>query len=185
MFQIIDFLANILFTLLGIALILRAWAFAIRLHPFNPISKAVIQATNWLVMPIKRFIPTSNKIDWPSIFACWLVAFVYLLLMWMLFVKSLPALQHLPFALIAGFITMAKWAFNVLLWAVLIQAILSWINPTAPIMPVLRALTDPMLNPIRRIMPNLGGLDLSPLILLIIAQVAIMALEQISRNIFL
>lgn len=185
MFNIIEFLVNIIFTLFGIALILRAWVFAIRLHPFNPISKAVIQATNWLVMPIKKFIPTGNKIDWPSIFACWLVAVAHLLILWVLFVQSLPALQHLPYAFIAGVITMGKWAFNILLWATLIQAVLSWVNPTAPIMPVLRTITDPLLNPIRRIMPNLGGLDLSPLVLLIIAQVAIMILEQASRNLFL
>jgi YggT family protein len=66
------------------------------------------------------------------------------------------------------------------IWLTLIQAILSWVNPLAPVMPVLRTLTDPMLEPIRRIMPNLGGVDLSPLVLLILAQVALMVLNRIS-----
>lgn len=177
MLQILNFLVEILFTLLGIALILRAWTFAIRLHPFNPVSRAVIQTTNWLVMPIKKFIPTSNKIDWPSIFACWLVAIVYFLILIMLFSQGLPALNQLHIVFVVGTVTVGKWAFKVLLWTTLIQAILSWINPAAPIMPILRSITDPLLNPIRRVLPNLGGLDLSPLVLLIIAQVAIMLLE--------
>ena len=66
----------------------------------------------------------------------------------------------------------------------MIQAILSWVNPLATIMPVLRTLTAPLLEPIRRIMPNLGGLDLSPLVLIILAQVAMMVLNRISFSLF-
>jgi YggT family protein len=77
-------------------------------------------------------------------------------------------------------VTVARWAFNLIVWLTLIHAILSWINPLAPIMPVLRTLTAPLLEPIKRIMPNLGGLDLSPLVLLVLAQIALMILNRIS-----
>lgn len=180
----LHFLINILFSLFGIALILRAWTFAIRLHPFNPWSQAVLRVTDWLVLPIRRLVAPGNRADWPTLLACWLTALVYLMLTWVLLTGSLPPVQSLFSGLIAAFLTMMRWAFNVILWATLIQAILSWVNPMAPVMPILTTLTAPLLDPIRRIMPNLGGLDLSPLVLLIIAQVAMMFLQQLAFSLF-
>ncbi|HLU78386.1 MAG TPA: YggT family protein [Burkholderiaceae bacterium] len=178
--DVLYFVLNVLFSLFGIALIVRAWMYAIRLHPFNPYSQAVLRVTNWLVTPIRNLIKPSNRIDWPSVVACWLTALVYLLLMWLLLTGRLPSGEGMVRSLIAAVITMAKWAFNVLLWVTLIQAVLSWVNPMAPVMPLLNTLTAPLLDPIRRMLPNLGGLDLSPLVLLLVAQVAIMMLQRLS-----
>ena len=182
--DVLHFLINIVFSLFGIALILRAWMFSIRLHPFNPYSQAVLRATNWMVDPIRKVIPTGNRWDWPSLLACWLTALVFLLLTWILFTGQLPSAQSLPPALLAAVLTVLKWTFNVILWMTLIQAILSWVNPLAPVMPVLHTLTAPLLDPIRRILPNLGGLDLSPLVLLVLAQVAMMFLQHFSFSLF-
>lgn len=182
--DVLSFVLNILFSLFGIALIIRAWMYAIRLHPFNPYSQAVLRATNWLVTPIRSVIKPSNRIDWPSLFACWLTALAYLWLTWIILAGQLPVAEAMILSLVAAAITMAKWAVNILLWIVLIQAVLSWVNPMAPIMPLLHTLTAPLLNPIRRFMPNLGGLDLSPLVLLILAQVAIMVLQRLAFSLF-
>ena len=78
--DILQFLIDIVFQLFGIGLILRAWMFAIRLHPFNPFSQAILRATDWLVQPIRRIVPGSGRFDWPSILACWITAVLYLLL---------------------------------------------------------------------------------------------------------
>jgi len=180
----LHFIINIVFSLFGIALIIRAWIYAIRLHPFNPYSQAVLRITDWLVQPIRKIIAPGNRIDWPSLAACWLTALVFLLLTWTLLTGQAPALQSLAPALLAAVLTMLKWAFNVILWVTLIQAILSWVNPLVPIMPVLHTLTAPLLDPIRRILPNLGGLDLSPLVLLILAQVAMMLLQHLAFSLF-
>lgn len=182
--DVLYFVLNILFSLFGIALILRAWMYAIRLHPFNPYSQAILRATNWLVSPLRNVIKPSNRLDWPSLIACWLTALVFLLVTWFLLVGQLPAVNALPRSLIAALLTVAKWAFNIVLWVTLIQAILSWVNPMAPVMPLLHTLTAPLLDPIRRLMPNLGGLDLSPLVLLILAQVAIMVLQRLAFSMF-
>jgi YggT family protein len=176
--DVLQFIIQIVFSLFGIALILRAWIYAIRLHPFNPYSQTVFRITDWLVRPIRRVLPSSNKIDWPSLLACWLTALVSLLLMVVIFVGLPTALQALLPSCLAALFTVAKWAFNVILWVTLIQAILSWVNPLAPIMPVLQTLTAPLLDPIRRILPNLGGLDLSPLVLLVLAQLCMMVLQR-------
>jgi len=182
--DILHFIFNIAFTLFGIALIIRAWAYAIRLHPFNPYSQAVFKITDWLVRPIKKVVPSGQKLDWPSIVACWLTALVYLLVTWFLLTGQLPAVQSLLPALMASFITVLKWLFNLVLWMTLIQAILSWVNPMAPIMPVLHTLTAPLLDPIRRVLPNLGGLDFSPLVLLIIAQILVRVLENLAYSLY-
>jgi len=182
--DIFRFLLEIAFTLLGAALIARAWMHAVRLHPFNPFAQAVYQATNWLVMPLRRIVPTSSMVDWASLFGAWLAALVYLVLMWTSVASAIMPVQLLPTALGAAFLTVAKWGANLIVWVTLFQAILSWVNPLAPLMPVLQTLTAPLLDPIRRIMPNLGAVDLSPLVLLIFAQIAVMVLGHMRFGLF-
>lgn len=181
---ILHFIVNVVFSLFGIALILRAWMHAIRLHPFNPYSQAIIRATDWLIQPLRKLVPTGNHIDWPSVVACWLTAFVYLLLVWFMLTKQLPPLDNLLPAVVASVFTMLKWVFNVILWVTLVQVVLSWVNPLAPVMPLLHTLTAPLLDPIRRALPNLGGIDFSPLVLLIVAQIAMMLLEHFAYSLY-
>lgn len=179
------FLIDIAFSLFGIALILRAWMYAIRLHPFNPYSQAILKASDWLIQPLRSFVPAGRRLDWPSILACWLTALVYLLLSGIVASSgSLPPLGMLLPALLAAVLTSFKWLFNVIVWVTLIQAVLSWINPLSPVMPVLYTLTAPLLDPIRRALPRMGGLDLSPLVLLVIAQVAMMVLQHLAFSVF-
>lgn len=182
--NVLHFIINILFTLFGITMLIRAWVFAIRLHPFNPYSQALLRITDWLVVPLSRVIPSSGRFDWPSLVAAWLIALVYLLLTFFVLTGTLPLMNGLAGALIASILTVLKWAFNVVLWLTLIQVILSWVNPMAPVMPVLQTLTAPLLDPIRRVLPNLGGIDFSPLVLLILAQVVMMVLESMAFSLF-
>ena len=182
--DILRFLLEVAFTLFGAALIARAWMQAVRLHPFNPFAQAIHQVTNWLVLPLRKAVPSGGTADWASLLAAWLTALAYLLLMWMSSTSTLIPFQLLPMALGAAVLTVAKWTLNLVVWITLIQAILSWVNPLAPMMPVLQTLTAPLLAPIRRIMPNMGGIDLSPLVLLILAQVAMMDLGRIGYGLF-
>ena len=83
----------------------------------------------------------------------------------------------LPFGFLGAVFIALKWAFNVLVWVTLVSAVLSWVAPHSPMGAVLGALVDPLLRPIRRVLPPLGGLDLSPLVLLVVAQVVVIALS--------
>lgn len=179
--EIFRFLLEIVFTLFGAALIARAWMHAIRLHAFNPIARTIYQATNWLVMPLRKVIPASNKIDWTSLVAAWLAALLYIVLIWLLALGALIPAALLPAAMGSALIMTIKWALNLVVWLTLIQAVLSWVNPTAPMMPLLQALTAPMLDPIRRILPR-TSIDFSPLVLLIVAQVLLMVLANLSQR---
>ncbi|WP_459616863.1 YggT family protein [Bordetella sp. 2513F-2] len=177
--DIIRFLLEITFTLFGAALILRAWMHAVRLHPFNPVARAVYQSTNWLVVPLRKILPSTGTLDWASLVAAWLAALVYLLLTWLISVGALVPAGLIPAALGSALLMTLKWALNLVVWLTLIQAVLSWVNPLSPIMPVLQTLTAPLLDPIRRILPR-SGIDFSPLVLLIVAQVLLMVLARLT-----
>lgn len=178
--EILRFLLEIGSSFFGALLLGRAWMYAVRLHPFNPVSQAIHQATNWLVVPLRKVLPAGKSFDWASIVGALVVALVYLLLMWVVSTGTLPPPALLPALALAAVIAVAKWSLNLIVWMTLIQAVLSWVNPMATVMPVLRTLTEPLLLPIRRIMPNFGALDLSPFALLILAQIATMVLNRIS-----
>ena len=79
--EIARFLLNTLFTLFGAALLLRAWMQVVRMPPYNPVSNAVMQATNWLVLPLRKILPAAKTIDWASIVAAFLAALVFVILM--------------------------------------------------------------------------------------------------------
>lgn len=183
--EILRFLLDIVFNLVGAVLLGRAWIHAAKLHPFNPMSQAIYQATNWLVQPLRKIVPTSGGLfDWASLLGALLAAAAYLLLMWLVSTASMLPAKLLPGLLGASIVTLGRWALNLIVWMTLIQAVLSWVNPMATIMPVLTTLTDPLLAPIRRITPKLGALDLAPLVLLVLAQVAMMVLSRISFSLF-
>lgn len=178
--DILLFLIQISFTILGAAFLARAWLHAIRFHPFNPFAQLIYRMTEWLCKPLRAVLPAGRSIDYASLVGVYLVALFYLIFMWVIATRSLPpSMVWLP-ALMAAAVTVGRWALNLVIWMTLIQAILSWVNPLAPIMPVLRTLTDPLLAPIRRILPNFSGFDFSPLALLILAQIALMVLNRIS-----
>ena len=183
--EILRFLLDIVFNLIGAILLARAWIHAAKLHPFNPMSQAIHQATNWLVEPLRRVVPTQGGLfDWASLLGALLAAVAYLLLMWLVSTSSMLAAKLIPGLIGASIVTLARWALNLIVWMTLIQMVLSWVNPLATIMPVLTTLTDPLLAPIRRITPKLGALDLAPLVLLVLAQIAMMVLSRISFTLF-
>ena len=183
--EILRFLLDIVFNLVGAILLARAWIHAAKLHPFNPLSQAIHQATNWLVEPLRKVVPTKGGLfDWASLLGALLAAMAYLLLMWLVSTSSMLPAKLLPGLMGASVVTVGRWALNLIVWMTLIQMVLSWVNPMATIMPVLTTLTDPLLAPIRRITPKLGALDLAPLVLLVLAQIAMMVLSRMSFTLF-
>ncbi|MGG4775352.1 YggT family protein [Alcaligenaceae bacterium 429] len=184
--DILYFIANIALSLLGIAFVLRAWLYAIRLHPFNPYSQAIFKVTDWAVLPLHRFIPNQQYVDWPSLAAAYIVAYVHVALTLLLLTDAglfVPGDFWLR-ALLSAVFTVAGWIANMVLWVTLIQALLSWINPMAPVMPILNTLTAPLLNPIRRLLPRTGAFDFSPLALLVLAQICIFILGRLKLGVF-
>jgi YggT family protein len=182
--EIARFLLNTVFTLFGAALILRVWMQAVRVPPYNPVTQAVLQATNWLVLPLRRVIAGVRGIDWASVVAALLTALVYVVLM--VVMAGFDPASVLATLVVVALLTVVKWALNLVIWMTILMALLSWLNPASPAMPILYQLTAPFLNPLRRIIPNLGGIDLSPILLFVIVQVLLMIVTRaaVSLTIF-
>ncbi|WP_020069079.1 YggT family protein [Paraburkholderia caledonica] len=174
--DIARFLLNTVFTLFGAALLLRAWLQVVRMPPYNPVTNAVLQATNWIVLPLRRILPSTRNVDWASLVAALIAAIVYVVLMVVL--TGADPLTLVPTLLIVAVLTVIKWALNLIIWMTILMALLSWLNPRSPAMPILFQLTAPFLNPLRRVVPHLGGIDLSPILLFVIVQVLLMVVTR-------
>ncbi|HEY3536757.1 MAG: YggT family protein [Trinickia sp.] len=181
--DIARFLLNTVFTLFGAALLLRAWIVAVRMPPYNPVSNAVNHATNWLVLPLRHVFKTARGIDWASLVAALIAAIVYVVLM--VSVAGVDPLGLAPVIAIVALLTVIKWALNLLVWLTILMALLSWLNPSSPAMPILYQLTAPFLNPLRRVLPRFGGIDLSPILLFVIVQVLLMIVTRVAVSLTL
>lgn len=175
MHQALWLLLETLGSLLATACLLRAYMNRVGLGARSPVGQFVIAVTDWLVRPLRRLLPVGRTIDWPSIAAGFIVSLALAILFVLLFGGGrFPA----PGAvLLLSVFWLVKWSLWLLIVLVLLQAILSWVNPHAPIAPTIAALTQPFLAPIRRVVPLIGGVDLSPLVLILLVQVLLTLLQ--------
>jgi YggT family protein len=174
--QAIKFLLDVAFGLVTYALLLRFVMQWLRAPFRNPLGQAVIALTDWVVKPLRRILPGWKGIDWASFVALLLFQFLWLLALYLVFGGGFALIgPGLPFLLVATLLAIVKAMLWLLIVVVFVQAILSWVAPDGPLAGTLNALTFPFLRPIRRVLPPLGGtLDLSPLIVIVVAQLALM-----------
>jgi YggT family protein len=146
--------------------------------PFrNPVGEFVLATTGWLVMPVRRFVPALAGLDTATLLLAWLVQGVGL---WVKFVAILGA-EPAPLVLAgAAALDLFRYSLYLLVFAVIVQVIFSWVNPYAPMAPVFDAMTRPFLRPLRRLLPPLGGFDLSPLVLLVVIQIVLIVLANVA-----
>jgi YggT family protein len=165
-------------SLLAAAFLLRAAAWWVQLSPRNPLVQFVSALTDWLVKPLRRALPASGRTDWSSLAGALLVASVLAAIRTLAMGSFARAPAFGAVVLLAVF-WLIKWSLYLLNTLVIVQAVLSWVNPNAPIAPVVERLTDPFLGPIRRVIPTIGGVDVSPVVLIVATQLALMMLESI------
>jgi YggT family protein len=163
--SIVMLVVNAIATLLGGALLLRFWMQAIRVRPPSSVAQFTFQLSDWLVRPLRRIVPGVGGYDWASLIGAFLIV---LLATSVLFFGGWTAQAILLMAL-QRFLEWILYGFMILL---VLEAIFSWINPHAPLAPFVRALNEPLLRPLRRIVPLVGNLDLSLLVALILLQIA-------------
>ena len=175
--QILKYLIDVVFGLITFALLLSFVMQTMRAPFRNPLGQAVIALTDWIVKPLRRVLPGYKGLDWAS-----LIATILFQLLWVVAIR----LVFGGFAWTGdGFLFLfVRTAFELvdhLLWlfiiVVILQAILSWVAPDGPLSGLLNALTFPLLRPIRKVLPPIGGtLDLSPLVVIVVAQILLMLL---------
>ena len=150
--------------------------------PFrNPLGSFVCAITDWLVLPLRRVLKGALGFDWASLAAA------------MMFEWGLAALFDVVsarFALFTSSAALTAWivgggfgllttAINMMIFITIIAAVLSWMRADNPLGDVLDALAAPWLRPIRRRLPMVGGFDLSPLVLIVLLQIALVILARV------
>ncbi|WP_255987541.1 YggT family protein [Chitinolyticbacter albus] len=176
--MLIDALAFLLRSIGGLLILLLLARFYLQAFraPFrNPLGQFVMALTDWAVLPARRLVPPLRGYDTASILLAWLTAllmhFALLALSPWPFVFTSP-LSALALALVAA-LELLRMSLYLLFAAVIGQALMSWVAPYNPLMPLLNTLTAPFLRPLRRIIPPVGGVDITPIVLLLAIQLVL------------
>ena len=172
--QIILFLLDVLLLPLAGIVLLRFHAVWMNVPMRNTIGEFVMALTNFMVLPLRRKLPTMGKFDISSFLVATAMIWCYLLLS--LWLKGYPYVSFpLQALLLWTIIELATLSIYLLMAALLIQAILSWTTPYSPLQSFLSAVTYRFVSPIRRIIPLVGNVDLSPLVALLLCQLLLIA----------
>ncbi len=184
--RVLSFLLESFFFVLIAAALLRAWMNWTRVNMRAQPGMFVMAVTDWLVKPLRLMLPKAlaqSKIDWASLLAALLFALAYALIWLVLFTFVLGGLGVAALAP-AMLLSLLGLAFKMLLRVALQTAIilvigfaiLSWVQPGSPAYSLLGRLTEPLLAPLRRVIPSVGGIDLSAIVLILALQIGLMVL---------
>ncbi len=138
----------------------------------NPLGQFVFALTNWLVLPLRRVLPSIGRLDTASLVAAFLLQLAQFGLLWLV-AGGAGGLFAVPILALFGLLRMA---ISGMTGAVIVYAVLSWLPGQSLMADVIERLVAPPLTPIRRVLPLFGGFDLSPLVLLLILQIAAIVL---------
>ena len=163
------FLVQLFFDIFILAFLLRYLLTKLRINSYNPLSEVIIRVTNPVLKPLRRMIPGYYGFDWSSIVALLLIQSLEIIITQLIIRGDVIAINALFILTMANLLKMILYIY---MFTIIIQVIISWINPSAynPIVTIMSQLTDPILRPVRRIASFGGGLDFSPLIVLVIIQ---------------
>jgi len=174
--QAITYVLETIFNLFVLAVLTRFYAQAFRAPFRNPIANFVVALTDFAVKPMRKIIPGAMGLDLASFVVAWIAQTILLVaLCAVLEIKTLAVPGFWPAIVLLALVKLLKLSIYLLMGVVIIQAIISWVSPYHPIRPFFDAMSRPFLKPFRRLIPLVGGVDLSPLILLVMLQVILIA----------
>lgn len=160
------FLINALVGLYLIAVLLRVVLQAVRADFYNPICQFLVQVTNPALKPLRRFVPGFMGIDMAGVILLLAVQTLELLVIsWI----TGPSLQF-PGILLLAVAELLRLLAYLYIFSIVIFAVLSWVNPDPanPVVPLLWRITNPVLAPARQLLPSMGGIDISPMLVIIL-----------------
>jgi YggT family protein len=177
--QILQFLLEVVSGLIAGACLLRVYMQAQRIPFNNPVGKLVFALSDWLVMPLRKIIPNRTKFDLSSLVAALLIMVVQYILLWLL----MGASGNPAMVLVLAVFGVLRMVLTGLIGILIVYAILSWVQPHSPIAGILHRLSEPVLRPLRKFIPLIGGVDLSALAAIIALQVLLMVLANVQFSI--
>jgi YggT family protein len=165
--QIGTFIVDTIFSLFVYLLLARFHFQWLRVPFRNPIGEFLLACTNWLVVPVRRIVPGLAGLDLATLLLAWLVRALGL---WVVAAIA-GASPHIAAIFAVAAVDLLRFSIHILIFAIFLQVVFSWINPDAPMAPFFDVITRPFLRPLRRFIPPIGRVDLTPLVLLLILYV--------------
>jgi YggT family protein len=163
------------------ALLLRFYMQWLRAPFRNPVGQFVSALTDWIVKPVRRFVPGLFGLDLATFLIAWFAEALMLVLIYWLRGVPFPAAPGIAagtlFTLAA--MELLRASLYLLIGVIIVQVVISWVNPRAPLAPVFDALTRPFYAVFRRFVPTIGNVDLSPLLVLLVAQILLILLDSL------
>lgn len=168
MFQIATLLLDVASGVFGGACLLRLYMQYQRIPFGNPVGRFVFAVTDWLVLPLRRVLPAVGRVDTASLVGAWLLELVHVAVLWTM-LGAAGSATMLPLLAVFGLLRLVISSLTAL---VIVGALLSWVRTGSPMSDLVERLCEPLLRPVRRVLPLVGGIDLSPLVVLLGLQVA-------------
>ncbi|MFT4464053.1 MAG: YggT family protein [Sodalis sp. (in: enterobacteria)] len=162
----LTFLVKTLIDLYIMVLLLRIWMQWTRCDFYNPFSQFIVKITQPVIGPLRRVIPALGPLDSASLLLAFILAMIKFPLLMLI---EMHVLILDPIYLLVGLLTLLKAAGELVFWVVIIRSLLSWISQgRSPMDVVLYQLSEPLMYPIRRILPAMGGIDFSAMVVILI-----------------
>lgn len=178
LYQITQFLLNVVVSLLAGACLLRLYMQWQQVGFRNPLGQFVMAVSNWAVLPLRRVLPALGRLDTASLAAAVLMELAMMTLLWLL----QGGLAPVPVIFIDAAFDLAGLAITGLMVLLLIYALMSWMPTRSVLDSVFEGLCAPLLAPFRNLLPRPGGFDLSPLVLLVLLQVLTIVLRHLQAS---
>lgn len=163
------FIVNTVFSLYLFVLVVRVLLAFAGANYFDPVTQFVARCTNFAVKPLRRVIPNYNGIEISTVILIVAIEFIKFAIILALTYSSFSILG---LSLIAIADTL-KLFLQTLFYAIILQAILSWVQPQSPLNMILYRINAPLMRPIQRLVPTIGGIDISPIPAMMILQLLI------------
>lgn len=163
MMQVGLLLVNTIGSLIVTLVVLRFLLQLVRADFYNPMSQFIVRFTNPMLMPLRRIIPGLGGFDLASVVLAYVLQMLFIVAVLLMYGGIAPIANMLLWGAIALFALVLKIYF----WGMVIVIIVSWIAPSSynPAVVLVQQLLEPVMQPVRNIVPDLGGLDLSPIFL--------------------
>lgn len=172
--QAIAFVVETVFNIFILTALVRFWMQALRAPARNPLAQFTMALTDFAVKPMRRLLPGLFKLDIASAAVAWIAEVILLAILSLLQGVEIVNGAALSVILFLALVKLARLTVYIVMGAVLLQALLSWVNPYHPVAPFFDALARPFLKPFQKAIPPIGGVDITPVLVLIACQLVLM-----------
>ena len=169
------FIIKTLAQLYLLVLLLRFWLPVLRADFRNPLAQGILRITSPLVVPLRRFVPAIGRLDTATVLVAYVIQFLTVLVLLAIggsMVDTIPIM-------VTTLVELMILSLNLFFFVILIKIILNWVAPNTynSATALLTTLAEPFLRPFRRIIPPIGGLDISPIFAIVLLQAAVIFLQ--------